>query len=124
MDAVAVTTPNARHQAICVAFMARGIDVICDKPLTTTLADALDLVERQRRTGLVFGVTHGFAAFAMARQAREMLRAGQLGRLPQVHAEFSQDCAVAPITPDRKFQNCRIDPRRAGPSLTTADSGD
>src|SRR5258708_3128081 len=95
IDAVAVTTPNATHHAICVAFLERGIGAICDKPLTTTLADALDLVERQRRTGLVFGVTHGFAAFAMVRQARAMVRARELGRLRQGHVEFSQDWAVA-----------------------------
>src|SRR5688500_12760659 len=45
IDAVAITTPNFNHYEICVAFMDRGIDIICDKPLTTTLADALDLVE-------------------------------------------------------------------------------
>jgi predicted dehydrogenase len=123
IDAVAITTPNDTHHPISVAFLERGIDVICDKPLTTTLADALDLVARQQRTGLVFGVTHGFAAFAMVRQAREMVRAGALGRIRQILVEFSQDWAVAPITPDRKGQYWRIDPARAGPSFTTADIG-
>src|SRR5260221_7787451 len=123
IDAVAITTPNDTHHPICVAFLERGIDVICDKPLTTTLADALDLVARQQRTGLVFGVTHGFAAFAMVRQAREMVRAGALGRIRQVHVELGQDWAIAPITPDRKGQYWRIDPARAGPSFTTADIG-
>ena len=121
--AVAITTPNATHHAICVAFLDRGIDVICDKPLTTNLADALDLVERQRLSGLVFGVTYGFAAFAVVRQAREMVRAGELGRIRQILVEFSQDWAVAPIEPDRKGQSWRIDPAQAGPSFTTADIG-
>jgi predicted dehydrogenase len=122
IDAVAITTPNDTHHPICVAFLERGIDVICDKPLTTNLADALDLVARQKRTGLVFGVTHGFAAFAMVRQAREMVRAGALGRIRQILVEFSQDWAVAAIPPDRKGQYWRIDPAR-GPSFTTADIG-
>ena len=123
IDAVAITTPNATHHAACVAFLDRGIDVICDKPLTTNLADALDLVARQKSTGLVFGVTYGFAAFAMVRQAREMVRAGELGRIRQVLVEFSQDWAVEPITPDHKGQYWRIDPAVAGPSFTTADIG-
>ena len=123
IDAVAITTPNPSHHRICVAFLDRGIDVICDKPLTTNLGDALDLVERQRRSGLVLGVTHEFAAFAMVRQAREMVRAGELGRVRQVLVEFSQDWAVEPVTPDRKGQYWRIDPDRAGPSFTTADIG-
>ncbi len=61
IDAVAITTPNATHHPIARAFMEHGIDVISDKPLTTTLADALDLVALQRQTGLVFGVTYSFA---------------------------------------------------------------
>ncbi|SEF15288.1 Predicted dehydrogenase [Rhizobiales bacterium GAS191] len=123
IEAVAITTPNSSHHEACVAFLDKGIDVICDKPLTTRLADALDLVERQRRTGLVFGVTHAFAAFAMVRQAREMVRAGELGRIRQVHVEFAQDWAVAPIPPDHKGGQWRIDPARAGISFTTADIG-
>jgi predicted dehydrogenase len=123
IDAVAVTTPNVTHYEACVAFLDKGMDVICDKPLTTRLADAVDLVERQRRTGLVFGVTHAFAAFAMVRQAREMVRAGVLGRIRHVHIEFTQDWAVAPIAPGHKGGQWRIDPERAGPSFTTADIG-
>jgi predicted dehydrogenase len=123
IDAVAITTPNASHHQICVAFLERGFDIICDKPLTTNLADALDLVERQRRAGVVFGVTHGFAAFAMVRQAREMVLAGELGRIRQVHIEFTQDWAVAPIPAENRGGSWRIDPQRAGPSFTTADIG-
>jgi len=123
IDAVAITTPNATHHSICVAFLDQGIDVICDKPLTTNLADALDLVERRRRAGVVFGVTYGFAAFAMVRQAREMVRAGELGRIRQVHVEFSQDWAVAPIPTDHKGGTWRIDPELVGPSFSTADIG-
>ena len=123
IEAVAITTPNADHHAACVAFLERGIDVICDKPLTTNLADALDLVARQKKLGLVFGVTYDFASFAMVRQAREMVRSGEVGRIRQILVEFSQDWAVEPITPDRTGQYWRIDPARAGPSFTTADLG-
>src|SRR5262249_10353837 len=76
-----------------------------------------------KAAGLVFGVTYGFAAFAMVRQAREMVLAGEVGRIRQVLVEFSQDWAVEPITPDRKGQLWRIDPEVAGPSFTTADIG-
>src|SRR5262245_27588638 len=123
IDAVAITTPNASHYDICDAFLERGFDIICDKPLTTNLFDALDLIERQRRAGVVFGVTHGFAAFAMVRQAREMVRAGELGHIRQIHIEFTQDWAVAAILPEHKGGTWRIDPKHAGPSFTTADIG-
>lgn len=123
IEAVSITAPNSTHHAIASAFMDVGIDVICDKPLTTNLGDALDLVAKQRRTGLVFGVTYGFAAFAMVRQARQMVMDGEIGAVRQVLIEFSQDWAVDPITPDRKGQYWRIDPVQAGPSFTTADIG-
>jgi predicted dehydrogenase len=123
IDAVAITTPNFNHYAICVAFMDRGIDIICDKPLTTSLADALDLVRRQRQTGLVFGVTHGFAAHAMVRQAREMVKAGELGPIRQVHVEFVQDWAMLPPAPEAKGARWRIDPAKSGPVFTTGDVG-
>jgi predicted dehydrogenase len=87
IGAVAVATPNSLHHEVCVAFLGRGIDVICDKPLTMRLTEALDLVERQRRG---HGVTHPSVAFAMVRQAREMVRAGKLGRIRQVLVECTQ----------------------------------
>ena len=63
IDAVAITTPNHIHHDCCVAFLDAGIDVICDKPLTTLLEDSLDLVRRVRETGLIFGVTYSFASY-------------------------------------------------------------
>jgi hypothetical protein len=70
IEAVVIATPNHSHKAIAAAFLENGIDVICDKPLTTTVEDALALVELQRRTGLVFGVTYCYASHAMARAWR------------------------------------------------------
>src|SRR5689334_15592517 len=57
IEVVSIVTPNDSHHAIARAFLDRGIDVICDKPMTTTVADALDLVQVVKRTGLIFGVT-------------------------------------------------------------------
>src|SRR5882762_6433766 len=76
IEVVSVVTPNDSHHAIARAFLDRGIDVICDKPMTTTIDDALDLVQAVRRTGLIFGVTHNYTGYPMVRQAREMVPAG------------------------------------------------
>src|SRR4029077_1662384 len=72
IEVVSIVTPNDSHHAIARAFLDRGIDVICDKPMTTTVADALDLVQTVKRTGLVFGVTHNYTGYPMVRQARQM----------------------------------------------------
>lgn len=123
IDAVAITTPNNSHHAIAVAFMEQGIDIISDKPLTTNLPDALDLVRRQQETGLVFGVTYAYAAYAMVRQAREMVRSGALGALQQVHVEYFQEWALTPPKDAGAGAQWRIDPAVVGPAFTTGDIG-
>jgi predicted dehydrogenase len=60
VDAVSIVTPNNLHYPMAKAFLDAGIHVICDKPLTTTVDEALDLAQTVRRTGLIFGVTHNY----------------------------------------------------------------
>ncbi len=79
LEVVSIMTPNNSHYAIAKAFLQQGIDVICDKPLTTDLEQALELMRLVRRTGLVFGVTYCYTGYPMVRQAREMIRSGELG---------------------------------------------
>lgn len=123
IDAVAIATPNNSHHAIAVAFMEKGIDVISDKPLTTTLNDALDLVHRQKETGLVFAVTYAYASSAMVRQARQMIREGALGTLKQVHVEYFQEWALTPPKDGGAGAQWRVDPAIVGPTFTTGDIG-
>jgi predicted dehydrogenase len=123
IEAVVITTPNDSHHAIARTFLEHGIDVILDKPLTTALEDALDLVALQKKTGLVFGVTYAYAAHVMVRQAREMIANGALGAIRQVHVEYFQDWALPPPSPDRKGAAWRLDQSKAGASFTTADIG-
>ncbi len=122
IDAVVIATPNHLHHAAAAAFMDAGIDVISDKPLTVTLDDALDLVRRQRESGLVFGVTYAYASHAMARQAREMIRAGLLGELRQIHVEYFQEWAIG-VSGEAGERPWRLDPAVVGPSFTTGDIG-
>src|SRR5215470_16608671 len=79
IDAVAIVTPNNVHHAAASAFLEAGIHVICDKPLTTTLADAQDLAARVKRSGAIFAVSYNYTGYPMVRQAREMIAAGTLG---------------------------------------------
>jgi predicted dehydrogenase len=110
------------HHPVAAAFLDNGIDVISDKPLTTNLADALDLVRRQRETGLVFGVTYAFAAHVMVRQAREMIRAGLVGDVRQIHVEYFQEWAVD-LTDEGPTKPWRLDPAKVGPAFTVFDVG-
>src|ERR1700747_2170165 len=73
IDAVSIVTPNHLHFAPAKAFLEAGIHVICDKPLTTTVEDAVTLAQLVRKTGLVFGLTHNYTGYPTIRQAREMI---------------------------------------------------
>lgn len=126
IDAVAVCTPNFLHRDVVEAFLHAGVDVICDKPMTTTINDAIELVQLQRQTGLVLAITYPYSYHAMIRQAREMIHAGKIGKVTQAHVEYFQEWETAPITPDKasfKRAQWRRDREKVGRASTTADIG-
>lgn len=122
IEGVVIATPNHLHHAVAAAFLDAGIDVISDKPLTTTLDDALDLVRRQEESGLVFGVTYAYASHVMVRQAREMIRAGMLGDIRQIHVEYFQEWAIG-LTDEEGRRPWRLDPAKVGNAFTVGDIG-
>ncbi|HSJ47066.1 MAG TPA: Gfo/Idh/MocA family oxidoreductase, partial [Euzebyales bacterium] len=119
-----ICTPNHSHHAIASAFLDHGIDVICDKPLTTTVDDALDLVGRQRHTGLVFAVTYNYTGYVMVRHARDLLASGDLGPVRLVQVEFASGWAATLLeAQDHRQASWRTDPASAGASSVVADLG-
>lgn len=90
IDFVSIATPNHTHAAIASAALKAGFHVVCDKPMTTTLADAERLVDEVRRSGRVFALTHNYSGYPMVRQAREMIAAGDLGELLAVRVTYVQ----------------------------------
>ena len=123
IDVVSVVTPNALHHAICKTFLEAGIDVICDKPLTTTFAEALDLLATVRRTRRLLGVTYTYTGYPMVREARAMIEAGALGAVRVVQVEFALGWLSGPSENDGKQAAWRTDPAQAGPSFIVADLG-
>ena len=122
IEAVSIVTPNHLHAPIAKAFMEVGIDVISDKPLTTTLDEALSLAKVHSEAGVVFGVTYAYTAHVMVRQAREMVRQGDLGHIRQIHVEYFQDWAME-ITDQGDNAPWRLDTAQNGPSFTVGDIG-
>ncbi len=124
IDAVAIVTPNHLHHAVAKVFLKAGIHVICDKPLTTTLDDALDLSDTVKRTGLIFGLTHTYVGYPLVRQAREMVLAGELGAVRMVQVEYAQDWLATPLEmTGSKQADWRTDPTRSGPAGCLGDIG-
>ena len=124
IDAVSIVTPNHLHYPVCKAFLEAGIHVICDKPLTTTLKEALDLAQIVRRSGLVFGLTHNYTGYPLVRQARQMVADGQLGKLRVIQVEYAQDWLATPVEATGQKQAAwRTDPAKSGPAGCLGDIG-
>jgi len=114
IQAVAIVTPNHLHTPVARAFLNAGIHVICDKPLSATLEDAEDLVSVVEKSGKQFILTHNYTGTPLIRQAREMVKNGELGELRLIHTEYLQDWLTEPPTPDNKQAAWRTDPLQAG----------
>ena len=90
VDFVSIATPNHTHCQIAVAALAAGFHVVCDKPMTTNLADAEQMVTAAETSGRVFALTHNYSGYPMMRQARDMISAGELGDVIAVRATYVQ----------------------------------
>jgi len=124
IEAVAIVTPNHMHYPAAKAFLEAGIHVICDKPLTSTLADAKKLAALVEKTGKVFVLTHNYTGYPMIRQAREMVRKGQLGEIRVVQAEYPQDWLTEKVEDAGSKQAAwRTDPKQSGVGGSTGDIG-
>jgi predicted dehydrogenase len=124
IDAVSIVTPNHLHFEPAKAFLEAGIHVICDKPLTTTVEDALALAQIVRRSGLIFGLTHNYTGYPLVRQAREMIEAGELGRIRVVQVEYAQDWLTTAVERTGQKQAVwRTDPAQSGPAGSLGDIG-
>ncbi|MCK0104023.1 Gfo/Idh/MocA family protein [Pseudohalocynthiibacter aestuariivivens] len=121
IEAVAIVTPNHVHYAAAREFLKRGIHVICDKPLTSTLADARKLVKIAEASDALFVLTHNYTGYPMVRQAKEMVAGGALGKIRVVQAEYPQDWLT--IHQDFKQAEWRTDPARSGAGGSTGDIG-
>jgi len=125
IDFVSVATRNNTHFAVARTFLEAGFNVICDKPLAYSLAQAKQLRTVVRRSGKVFALTHNYTGYPMVKEARALVRAGRLGRILKVVTEYPQGYAIAALADraDGAISNWRMDPRVAGASNCMGDIG-
>lgn len=124
VDAVVIVTPNFLHFPIAKAALEAGLDVICEKPMTTTLADAEALAALVESSGRRFFLTHTYTGYPMVRQAREMIAAGEIGKLRRVEVEYLQDWLAAPVeNTGAEGAVWRTDPKKAGVGGAIGDVG-
>ena len=123
IDFAVIVTPNNTHYGIAKAFLEAGIDVVCDKPLSVSSAQAAELAALARSKGLLFCVTYTYTGYPMVKHAREMIMRGELGRIRFVSAQYRQEWLAQPIEADSKQAGWRTDPSQGGASNCVGDIG-
>jgi predicted dehydrogenase len=124
IEAVVIVTPNHLHFPVAKAFLEAGVHIICDKPVTTTVKDAETLRDLARSSGRLFFVTYTYGTYPMVSQAREMVRAGQLGAVRVVQVEYAQGWLSTAVEQTGSRQaSWRTDPQLAGEGGCLGDIG-
>lgn len=124
IDFVAIVTPNDTHFAIARDAMEAGFHVMCDKPATATLEEALMLEQVVRGTGRLYALTYTYTGYPMLREARAMIRNGALGKIRKVAVEYYQGWLAGPEERSgNKQAEWRADPARSGIGGSIADIG-
>lgn len=124
IEAVSIVTPNHLHAPIARAFLTAGIHVICDKPLTTSVKEAEELLGLVEKSGKLFVLTHNYSGYPMIRQARSMVAGGELGDIRVIQVEYPQDWLTERSElSGNKQAEWRTDPARSGAGGAIGDIG-
>jgi predicted dehydrogenase len=124
LDFVSIVTPNVTHFEIAKTFLEAGFNVICDKPMTYTLEQAVQLRDIVRKSGKVFALTHNYTGYPMVKQARYLVREGALGPVNKIVVEYPQGWLSSLL--DGESANLaiwRMDPKVAGAAGSMGDIG-
>ncbi len=125
IDFVSIVVQNHLHFSVAKCFLDAGINVICDKPLTIDLQQAKELKRIVEDSGLIFALTHNYTGYPMVKEARRMIKDGELGRLLKIVTEYPQGYAVGDVEGEGSgaIANWRADPKIAGKSNCMGDIG-
>ncbi len=124
IDFVSVVTPNHVHFPVAKAFLQAGFHVICDKPMTLNITEARELKKIVAKARKVFALTHNYTGYPMVKLARDMVRAGDLGPVRKIVAQYPQGWLSTPLEKSKQKQaDWRTDPKRSGAAGCIGDIG-
>jgi predicted dehydrogenase len=124
IDFVSIVTPNHLHFPVSRDFLRAGFHVVCDKPMTLNLREALALREIVRKSKKIFALTHNYTGFPMVKLARDMIRQGDLGRVLKIIVQYPQSWLIQPLERQGSKQaEWRTDPKRSGVAGCMGDLG-
>lgn len=124
IEAVVVVTPNFLHYPMAKQLIQAGFHVICEKPVTNTAEEAVELEELVNKHKVVFALTHTYTGYPMVRQMKSMIAAGVIGDIQKVDAQYYQGW-INPVIHDKEKRKSvwRLDPSKAGQSCCMGDIG-
>lgn len=124
LEVVSVLTPNVLHYPMAKKLLENGFNVICEKPLTTSYEDALELAALQKKHNAVFAVTYTYTGYPMVRHMKQLIADGVLGEIQKVDLQYYQGW-INPVIHDREKRKSvwRLDPKVAGISSCVGDIG-
>ena len=124
IDFVSIATPNHMHFPVARAAVEAGFHVICDKPMTLTLAEAEELAALVQGSNVVFAVTHNYTGYPLVRQARQMILSGELGDIQAIRATYIQGWLRSRLESEGQKQAAwRTDPTKSGAAGCFGDIG-
>ena len=124
IELAVVATPDNSHFLIAREFLSRGISVACEKPLTQSSAEAAELIQLAESNNAVLAVAHAYSAYAMVRQAAELVRQGALGALRFVDIQHASGWAATRLEDDgNPTVTWRMNPETSSYASVAADIG-
>jgi predicted dehydrogenase len=124
MRLLTIATPNYLHYEAAVKLVGVGFHVLCEKPITTSVAQAIDLARLVQSQGVIFAVAHTYTGYPMVRQLRAMVADGTIGAIQKVHVQYYQGW-INPLLrePAKRRAVWRLDPAQGGDSSCIGDIG-
>ena len=124
VEAIGIMTPSGDHYKIAKEFIKGNIHIICDKPLTASVKDALALEKLIKKTKIIFALTHNYSAYPMLREAKELVKKNKIGKIKLINVEYPQGYTVAVKKKDEKdILKWRLDKKMCGPSMILSEIG-
>lgn len=121
VDVIAIMTPNNSHYEIACLALEYGFHIMCEKPVTNELDEALDLVKRVQKSDLECCVAYGYSGYPMVREAKALIESGELGEIRMVQCDYVQGHLAELTESEINNTNWHMDPAIAGPSLILGD---
>ena len=124
LQALGIMTPSGDHYKIAKEFIKNKVHIICDKPLTAKVEDAVALENLVKKNKIVFALTHNYSGYPMLREAKKLIEKNKIGKIKVINVEYPQGYTVAVKKKDEKSTlKWRLDKNLCGPSMILAEIG-